>query len=118
MKGRDRFNFTGIQCQIGDERKPVANLSLGGFFIASEHPVAPGQVIAVHLLFPSRAVPLHVKVAWVNEPPSPRQPALPTGFGVSIKQIDLGDKLALIELLRQAARAQRPAHHDLPASRR
>ena len=118
MRGKDRFSFTGIECQIGDERKAVTNLSLGGFFVASERPIAPGQVIAVHLVFPSRAFPLHVKVAWVNEPPNPKQPALPTGFGVSIRQIDLGDKLALIELLRQASRTQAPSRDDLRASGR
>jgi Tfp pilus assembly protein PilZ len=112
MRGRDRFNFNGIECEVGDVRLPVSNLSLGGFFVAAERPIARGQVIAVNLVFPSRSFPLHVKVAWVNEPPKPKQPTLPTGFGVSIKQIDLGDKLALIELLRQASRVQRPAHHD------
>ena len=118
MRDKDRFVFRGIECEIGDERKPVTNLSLGGFFVASDRPIAPGQVIAVHLVFPSRAFPLHVKVAWVNEPPNPKQPSLPTGFGVSIKQIDLGDKLALIELLRVASRSQPPARDDLRAGDR
>ncbi|MGH9884801.1 MAG: PilZ domain-containing protein [bacterium] len=118
MRGKDRFNFNGIQCEIGDVPMPVANLSLGGFFVASEHPIAPGQVIAVHLVFPSRSFPLHVKVAWVNEGPTPKHPQLPTGFGVSIKQIDLGDKLALIELLRQAARVQPPPTHAVRATGR
>jgi hypothetical protein len=118
MRGKDRFKFTGIQCQIGHERMPVTNLSLGGFFVASDHPIAPGQVIAVELIFPSRSFALHVKVAWVNEPPTPKRPSLPTGFGVSIKQIELGDKLALIELLRQASRTKAPVQDDVRASGR
>lgn len=118
MRGKDRFRFTGIQCQVGDDRMDVSNLSLGGFFVASDRPIAPGPVIAVDLIFPSHVFPLHVKVAWVNEPPNPKQPALPTGFGVSIKQIDLGDKLALIELLRQASRSQPPVRDDVRASDR
>ncbi len=105
MRSRDRFTFGGLQCEIAGEKHPVANLSLGGFFVAAHHPVNVGPVLVVRLLIGERAIPLHVKVMWVNEGPSPKHPSMPAGFGVSIRQIDLRDKLALVETLRRAAQA-------------
>ena len=103
MRGKDRFSFRGVQCEIAGEMHPVADLSLGGFFVAARHPIRAGAVLAVRLQVGERSIPLHVKVMWVNEGPSPKHPAMPAGFGVSIRRIDLRDKLALIEVLRRAA---------------
>jgi Tfp pilus assembly protein PilZ len=107
LRDKDRFTFHGVHCQMDGETHRVANLSLGGFFIAAERPVAPGQVIALSLQIGERTIPLHVKVAWVNEGPVRKQAGLPTGFGVSIKQIELRDKLAIIEVLRRASTSPR-----------
>jgi hypothetical protein len=78
----------------------VANLSLGGFFVAAGHPLPLGQVVSMRLHLPARAVALDVAVAWRNEVEAPRNPALPGGFGVAIRRIDMADKLALVEYLR------------------
>ena len=111
MRGKDRYSFHDVQCEIAGEMHPVANLSLGGFFVTARHPIGAGAVFAVRLQVGERSIPLHVKVMWVNEGPSPKHSAMPAGFGVSIRQIDLRDKLALVEMMRRAA-------HDAGAGRR
>ncbi len=42
------------------------------------------------------------RVAWVNDPEAPRNPALPPGCGITITKIAFTDKLAIVQLLRRA----------------
>lgn len=100
MRSRDRVPSFDVTCEWDGAARPVANLSLGGFFVSSDHPLPVGQVVALRLLLPDRSLAVEGKVAWINESGSPKNPALPSGFGVAIRKIDIADKLALVEFLR------------------
>ena len=100
MRGRERVPSFDVTCEWDGDARAVANLSLGGFFVVSDHPLPVGQVVALRLLLPERPLTVEGKVAWINEHASPKNPALPAGFGVAIKKIALADKLALVEFLR------------------
>jgi Tfp pilus assembly protein PilZ len=104
MKSTDRVALDDACCVIDGESLPIENLSLGGFFVASDRPLIHGQIVALRVLVAEREISLVGKVAWVNERSAPRQPGLPAGFGVSITRIELADKLALVEILRRRSR--------------
>ena len=104
MKSGDRLPVEDARCMLDGEGLPIKNLSLGGFFVATERPLINGQVVALRVVVAEREIPVVGKVAWVNERDTPRQPDLPPGFGVSITRIDLTDKLALVEILRRRSR--------------
>jgi Tfp pilus assembly protein PilZ len=104
MKSRDRLTVDDARCMLDGESLPIKNLSLGGFFVATERPLIHGQVVALRVLVADREIPVIGKVAWVNEREAPRQPELPGGFGVAITRIDLTDKVALVEILRRRSR--------------
>jgi Tfp pilus assembly protein PilZ len=104
MKSGDRLAVEDARCILDGEGLPIKNLSLGGFFVATERPLINGQIVALRVLVAEREIPVVGKVAWVNERDAPRQPDLPPGFGVSITRIDLTDKLALVEILRRRSR--------------
>jgi Tfp pilus assembly protein PilZ len=104
MKSRDRLTVDHARCMLDGEALPVENLSLGGFFVATERPLILGQIVALRVLVVDREIPVVGKVAWVNEKDAPRQPGLPPGFGVAITRIELPDKLALVEILRRRSR--------------
>ena len=117
MKASDRFPVDGISCLVDGKRLPVANLSLGGFFAATETPPMEGQVLALDLDLPGQA-PIRVlgRVTWINEPQAPRARDLPQGFGIKITEIGLAGKLALVALLKrsdgQAVHRGRNAAHQ------
>ena len=104
MKSRDRVHLEDARCVLDGEALPVANLSLGGFFVATGRPLLAGQIVALRLQVGGREIPIFGKVAWVNGADAPRHTDLPPGFGVAITRIDLADKVALVEILRQASR--------------
>lgn len=104
MKSRDRITLDDARCLLDGEALPVANLSLGGFFVATDKPLITGQVVALRLQVGSRDIPIFGKVAWVNARDDRRHAELPPGFGVSITRIDLADKVALVDILRRASR--------------
>jgi Tfp pilus assembly protein PilZ len=104
MKSRDRVTMDDARCMLDGESLPLTNLSLGGFFVATERPLIPGQIVALRVLVADREIPVIGKIAWVNEKASPRHPSMPAGFGVSITRIDLTDKVALVDILRRRSR--------------
>jgi Tfp pilus assembly protein PilZ len=104
MKSRDRLTVDDARCMLDGEGLAIKNLSLGGFFVATDRPLILGQIVALRVLVADRDIPIVGKVAWVNEAEAPRQPALPPGFGVAITRIELPDKLALVEILRRRSR--------------
>jgi PilZ domain-containing protein len=112
MKSRDRVTVDDARCMLDGEGLAIHNLSLGGFFVATQRPLILGQIVALRVMLSNREIPLVGRVAWVNEGDSPRQPALPPGFGVAITRIDLSDKLALVDILRR--RARRPGSASVP----
>ena len=104
MKGTDRFIVEGVVCTLHGTPLPVANLSVGGFFAATEAPPALAELLEVDLTLKGRP-PFRVmgKVMWINEATAPRAPDLPRGFGFKIQRIALPDKIALVDFLKRTA---------------
>ena len=104
MRSTDRYAFEDIRCEIGGASLPVANLSLGGFFVACVPPLPRGQGVAFELVFPSGGrIPALGRVAWVNGTDEAGNPQLPVGCGISITKIAFPDKLALVQVLKRAS---------------
>jgi Tfp pilus assembly protein PilZ len=108
LKSRDRVRLDDARCLLDGQALPVANLSLGGFFVETETPLIAGQVVALRLQIAGRDIPIFGKVAWVNARDERRHAELPAGFGVAITRIDLADKVALVDILRRASRRPGP----------
>jgi hypothetical protein len=108
LKASDRFPVDDISCVVDGARLKVANLSLGGFFAATQSPPMEGQVLAFDLDLPGQA-PIRVlgRVTWINNSEAPRARDLPEGFGIKITEIDLAGKLALVALLKRSRGARR-----------
>ncbi|HUG53784.1 MAG TPA: hypothetical protein VMR21_09285 [Vicinamibacteria bacterium] len=119
MRSTDRYALADVLCEVDGESLPVANLSVGGFFVASEQPLPAGQSVSFALVFGDgwRASAVG-RVAWVNTPDPSRTPGLPAGFGVTITRIAFPDKLALVGRLRTASAVATPLprlRHTRPA---
>ena len=107
MKSSDRFFVDGVACVYDGAPCPVANLSVGGFFVACDPPLPTGHAVSFELTFPAGVrIPAVGRVAWVNSPESVRREGLPTGCGISITKIAFPDKLAIIDVLRRLADAR------------
>lgn len=113
MRDKDRFRLEEATCRVDEREHAVANLSLGGFFVVAESPLPVGQVVALRLTVAGRALDVVAKVAWANAGEDRKQPGLPNGYGVKITRIDLGDKLALVEIVRRAS--SRPSAGSVPS---
>ena len=108
MKSHERYFIDGVICRLRGDGLPVANLSVGGLFAASDQPPLIGQVVRLELVFGDlRTYEVMAKVTWINEGNSPRAPMLPRGFGVRITQIGLPAKLAIVNTLKRAGEPQR-----------
>ena len=102
MKGSDRFFVDGITCRVDGKELPVANVSVGGLFVATELPLLVGQVLELELGLQGRD-PFRVmaRVTWFNDHEAPKAPDLPQGFGIQITRIGLADKLAIVDALKR-----------------
>ncbi|MFQ5960438.1 MAG: PilZ domain-containing protein, partial [Candidatus Methylomirabilales bacterium] len=73
-----------VECTHADTAShgTCLNLSQGGMFIATEHPVPPGTQVMLHFKLPSPAEPLSVpgRVAWMFR--GETQPGTIAGMGV------------------------------------
>jgi hypothetical protein len=109
LNPRERYFINGVTCRLrGVDGMPVANLSVGGLFAASEQPPLVGQVVRLELVFDDRkAYEVMARVTWINESDSPRAPGLPRGFGARITQIGLPAKLAIVNTLKRAGTPQK-----------
>jgi len=119
MRSSDRFAMDDVRCEVDGTSLAVANLSVGGFFVACDSPLPAGQSVAFALVFPDgwRAAAVG-RVAWVNGQDSLRTPGLPAGFGITITEIAFPDKLALVGRLRTASATAAPTprlRHTRPA---
>jgi hypothetical protein len=104
MRSTDRFSLEAVECAMGGHRLPVANLSVGGFYVACEPPLPLGQSVAFELAFADGwCMPAVGRVAWVNGPQAAARSGLPAGCGITITKIAFPDKLALIDRLRRAS---------------
>jgi hypothetical protein len=103
MKGSDRYSIDGVQCHYDGQPLPVSNLSVGGFFAATDRPPAKGQVLALDLSLQGRdSFRILATVTWINEGGDPKTNNLPQGFGVKITKIAFQDKLAILNVLKQS----------------
>jgi len=106
MKGTDRYYLDGVTCMLNDREMPVANLSVGGFFAATEDPPAIGDIVTVQLRINERPlVSVQGKVAWRNVPERPRVPHLPAGFGLKILRAPFADRMEILRVLGEAGPA-------------
>ena len=102
MKATERFFVNGVVCRYDGRGLPVANLSVGGLFAATERPPLRGQVVSLELdLGDSHTHPILGTVTWVNNGNDPRAPELPAGFGIRITKIDFPAKLAIVHVLKR-----------------
>ncbi len=103
MKASDRFFVKDVFCRFDGEACQVANLSVGGFFVAHPRPPVAGQFYELEVLLGERgSFTILGKVTWINDPRKPKAPDLPQGFGVKIARIAFPDKLAILDLLRRS----------------
>ena len=113
MKATDRFLTSDIACLLNGRLMPVLNLSVGGFFVATDDPPAPGQVIGLELRLAKRSpFGILAKVTWINRPDTPKARDLPQGFGVKITRIAFPDKLAILDVLKRSALSVPPSRSD------
>jgi hypothetical protein len=106
MNSTDRFFVEGITCRYDGRPLRVANVSVGGVFVATDLSLAVGQVLELEIGLGDRA-PFRVlaRVSWFNDPRAPKAPDLPQGYGIQITRISLADKLAIVDVLRRTPTA-------------
>jgi hypothetical protein len=106
MKSSDRFSAEGVRATHHGAELQILDLSLGGFFVASEMPPRRGSGVEVELSLGGRP-PFKVRgtVAWIVTPDEAAAHGTPKGYGVRIHQIGMADKLALVGFLRTSAGA-------------
>jgi hypothetical protein len=113
MRSTDRFSLQDVKCLLGDHPLPVANLSLGGFYVACTPPLPLAQSVAFDLVFGDGwRLSAVGRVVWVNGDDTAGTSGLPPGCGITITKIAFPDKLALVDRLRHAPEipAERRAH--------
>jgi hypothetical protein len=109
VRATDRFFVRGVYCTIHGRRMPVADLSVGGFFVACDDPPLAQPLLELELELSERP-PFRLlgQVAWVNAGGERRARDLPAGFGVKIARIAFPDKLAIVDLLKRTRFPVRP----------
>jgi hypothetical protein len=111
MRSTDRFSLQDVRCDLGGHSLPVANLSVGGFYIACVPPLPLAQSVAFDLVFGDGwRVSAVGRVVWVNGDESAPTSGLPPGCGITITKIAFPDKLGIVDRLRRAS--------EIPAERR
>jgi len=112
LKGTDRFVVNDVACAFQGTTAPVANLSVGGLFAATQMLPPLGEMMEMDVAIKGRP-PFRIMgtVAWINDANPKKAPDLPPGFGFRILRIALPDKVALVDFLKRAspARLKRPA---------
>jgi hypothetical protein len=113
MRSTDRFALGDVECSMDGRALPVANLSVGGFYVACDPPLPLGQSVAFDLRFADGWRMSAVgRVAWVNRPENSGKSGLPAGCGITITKIAFPDKLAIIDRLRRAPGAAAERRND------
>lgn len=89
----------------------MLNLSVGGFFVATDRPPVLGQLVELSIKLPDRE-PFKVvgKVSWVNRDERTRD--LPVGSGIKITKIEFPNKLAIVDYLKRARAAMQRSIDD------
>ena len=111
MRSTDRFSIEHVRCQVNGALLAVANLSVGGFYVACDPPLPLAQSVAFELIFADGwRVAAVGRVVWVNGGAGAAASGLPTGCGITITKVAFPDKLAIVDRLRRAS--------ESPAERR
>ena len=102
MRASDRYAVSDVTCELSGQTLSVLNLSVGGFFIATDRPPGLGQLVELSVQLPERE-PFRVvgKVCWVHRDEHGQPGELPGGSGIKIAKIDFPDKLAIIDYLKR-----------------
>ena len=118
MKGNDRYQIPGLTCTIDGRTQPVANLSVGGFFVETSEPLAMGRIVTALLgVKDGLAFQVTARVAWINSTVRPRVAHLPPGFGLKIQRISFHDRMAIVRVLSESGvRAKRARPSEKPAA--
>jgi len=67
----------------------TVNLSLGGMFLATDEVFPVGTPLALRVQIPGQhALSCQGQVAWLNHAREVKKPHLPTGMGISFRQLD------------------------------
>jgi Tfp pilus assembly protein PilZ len=104
MLGTDRYRVGDVACVHAGQPCPVVNLSVGGFFVASDLLPTPGEQVQVDLVLPRTGpVPVTGQVAWVNHRSAPSAAALAPGFGVKLTRLSFDARVAMLRALRDAS---------------
>ena len=71
----------------------ITNISKGGMFIRTDHPLPPGTKLKISFSLPNRKLPIQVEgvVRWI----APREKGILPGMGVEITKISEEDKMFL-----------------------
>ena len=78
VKSSERFFIDGVICRLDGDGLPVANLSVGGLFAATERPPLLGQVVRLELLLGEReSYEVVGRVTWLNDGLGAAGPQLP-----------------------------------------
>ena len=113
MKASDRYPVSDVTCELSGQKHLVLNLSVGGFFIATDRPPGLGQLVELSMRLPERD-PFKVvaKVSWVNLDERGRTRELPIGSGIKITRIEFPDKLAIVDYLKRSQAATQRSVDD------
>ena len=113
MKASDRYPVSDLTCELSGQTHLVLNLSVGGFFIATDRPPVLGQLVELSMRLPERE-PFKVvgKVSWVNRDEAGKTRELPVGSGIKITKIEFPNKLAIVDYLKRSHAAMQRSIDD------
>lgn len=79
------------------------DLSTGGLFLESDHPLDPGAQLKLDLLFPDseKRISCRARVVWTNHPEFLQKPELPPGMGLQFLGLTLTDMEILDDYIKE-----------------
>lgn len=80
------------------------NLSTGGLFLETDHPLETDTTLKLELLFPDskQRLSCSVRVAWTNHPELLQRPELPAGMGLQFLDLSFSEKEIIRNYLRKS----------------
>lgn len=109
-----------LEIRLGDTQEQMqsatcANLSSGGMFVETDHPLPAGQLLQVDFTLPgtTRLISSQASVAWTNTREHPVNRNLPYGMGLQFLSLELTDLLAICRYIRlRSEEPETPADQD------
>lgn len=80
------------------------NLSTGGLFLETDHPLETGSTLKLEFLFPDsiKRLSCSARVAWTNHPELLQRPELPPGMGLKFIDLTSADREILRDYIRKS----------------